>query len=260
LSACLFAAGCSGGSGSSAASVTVAVSPATANTRAGDSQQFSASVTGSTGTGVTWSVNGVAGGNPTFGTIDATGHFTAPATLPQPNSVSVQAASQSNPGVQGTSAVTLMNPIPVVTAINPTTIGLGQFILVVTGSKFVNGATVLFGGAALATTFVSATELAASGSASAAQVGSVTVTVQNPNPGLIVSASSRVATVTSGQVATPTAAVRFLEQSTFGPTSVGLNQLGQTGFTPFLIDQFNARGHQSGIDTTGFFHQRANGN
>jgi uncharacterized protein (DUF1800 family) len=82
--------------------------------------------------------------------------------------------------------------------------------------------------------------LAASGSASAAQVGSVTVTVQNPNPGLIVSASSRVATVTSGQVATPTAAVRFLEQSTFGPTSVGLNQLEQTGFTPFLIDQFNA--------------------
>jgi uncharacterized protein (DUF1800 family) len=238
--ACLFAAGCSGGTGSSPAAVTVAVSPATASVRAGDSQQFSASVTGSTSTGVTWSVNGVAGGNPTLGTIDATGRFTAPATLPQPNSVSVQAASQANPGVQGTSAVTLMNPIPVVTAINPTTIGLGQFTLVVTGSKFVNGATVLFGGAALATTFVSATELAASGSASAAQVGSVTVTVQNPNPGLIVSPSSRVATVTSGQVATPAAAVRFLEQSTFGPTSVGLNQLEQTGFTPFLIDQFNA--------------------
>ncbi len=47
-----------------------------------------------------------------------------------------------------------------------------------------------------------------------------------------------VTTTTTSQAVTPVAADRFLEQSTFGPTSASMSQLEQTGFTAFLNDQF----------------------
>src|SRR5262245_51918219 len=56
-----------------AAGVSVSVSPTTANIRAGDSYTFKASVSGSSNTSVTWSVNGMKGGSATVGTIDANG-------------------------------------------------------------------------------------------------------------------------------------------------------------------------------------------
>jgi uncharacterized protein (DUF1800 family) len=81
--------------------------------------------------------------------------------------------------------------------------------------------------------------LTATGTATAAQVGSVTVTVKNPDPGSVVSTTSKIALVVAGEAATPAAVVRFLEQSTFGPTPALLTQVQGTGFTPFLTDQFN---------------------
>jgi uncharacterized protein (DUF1800 family) len=235
--------GCSGG-GSSAPPpppvISVTTAPPTANIRAGDSLAFAATVTGTTNTGVTWLVNGTAGGNATVGTISPAGLYTAPNALPNPNSVNVQAVNVVNGTSQGSSAVTLQNPIPVVNAVNPTTIGVGAFTIVVSGSKFVSGAKVIFGGAPLATTFVSGGELAATGTATTAEVGIVPVTVQNPDPGSVTSTTSKNETITSGQVATAAATVRFLEQSTFGPTTTLVTQVEQTGFTPFLNDQFTA--------------------
>jgi uncharacterized protein (DUF1800 family) len=242
---CLIAiatAGCAGltnGNGSVQPAVTTA--PATAAVRAGSAQAFSASVTGLSSPSVTWAVNGISGGDSTVGTIDATGNYTAPATLPTPNMVTVQATSSANPSIHGNSTVTLENPVPVVSSISPTTIGLGAFTLIVTGSKFVQGAQVMFGSTALATQFLSSTELAATGTAVASQAGNVTVTVQNPDPGTITSTTSKTALVKNGgQIQTAAAAVRFLEQSTFGPTPALVNQLQQRDFTPFLSDQFAA--------------------
>jgi uncharacterized protein (DUF1800 family) len=232
-------AGCAGLAGNSGPTTPkVTTTPAMASVREGDTQAFTASVTGLTNTSITWSVNDIAGGNATVGAINAMGVYTPPATLPNPNMVSVQAASQANPAIMGISTVTLLNPIPVVTAISPTTIGLGSFNIVVTGSKFVSGAKVMFGATALTTTFVSSTELVASGSANAA--GNVMVTVENPDPGAIVSTTSKIEAVVSGQTVTAAATVRFLEESTFGPTPALLTQVQQTGFTAFLNDQFNA--------------------
>ena len=232
-------AGLTGGNGSVQPAVTIA--PATAAVRAGSAQAFSASVTGLSSSLVMWAVNGISGGDSTVGTIDATGNYTAPATLPTPNTVAVQATSSANPSIHGTSTVTLENPVPVVSSISPTTIGLGPFTLVVTGSKFVKGAQVMFGSTALTTQFLSSTELAATGTAVASQAGNVTVTVQNPDPGLITSTTSKIALVKNGgQVQTAAAAVRFLEQSTFGPTPAFVNQLQQLDFSAFLNDQFAA--------------------
>jgi uncharacterized protein (DUF1800 family) len=235
----LAAAGCAAGSNTSA--MTLVTGPLTDTVRAGDpAVQFSAMLNGTPTSAVTWSVGGVVGGNSAVGTISTSGLFTPPSAVPNPNVETVQAISTSNSSVMGQSTVTLQNPIPVVVSISPTTLALGPFTLIVTGSKFASGAQVMFGGIALATQVTSATELTASGMASMAHAGSVVVTVENPDPGAIVSTTSKTAQVVTGQAETASAAVRFLEQSTFGPTPTAMTQLEGTGFTSFLTDQFAA--------------------
>jgi hypothetical protein len=160
---------------------TVTVSPSTANIRAGDSFAFSAAVSGTTNIAVTWSVNGTAGGSAALGTIDSKGNYTAPATLPNPNTITVRATSAADATVSGSSNVSLLNPTPVLTGINPASVGTGNFSLTVTGSKFVSGAQVLFGSTPLQTTFISATQLTATGAA--ASSGNYAISVTNPAPG-----------------------------------------------------------------------------
>lgn len=247
---CLLAvlqAACGGGGGASsgpppppAQTVSVSVQPSTATVRGGDTQQFTATVSGTTNTAVTWTVNGIAGGDDTVGRIDSNGLYTAPATAPSPNGVTIRATSAAVPTAAGSASVTLLNPIPVLNAVNPGTAGVGSFTLVVTGSKFVNGAQVVYGTTPLTTTFVSPTTLVARATATAADAtaGSVAVTVSNPNPG---SASSAVVSlrVVSGNRVSAAAAARFLEQATFGPTAELITQVQQVGFESFLQDQFN---------------------
>src|SRR5882724_771090 len=167
----------------------VTVTPATANVRAADIQQFGASVKNVMDQSVTWSVNGTAGGDATVGRISATGVYTAPAALPNPASVSIEATSVSDKALSGSSMVSLGNPVPTVTAVSPASVAVGNFSITVTGTKFVNGAKVMFGGRALTTKFVSATQLTATGTTTASQKGtSVQVTVSNPDPGAMTSA------------------------------------------------------------------------
>jgi uncharacterized protein (DUF1800 family) len=218
----------------------VTVTPATAAVRAGVTQAFAAAVTGNANTSVTWSVNSVAGGNATTGTIDTTGLYTAPVNLPTPNTITVTATSAADTTKTGTSALTLENPVPVLTAVSPNTIAPGSFSLTLNGSGFIKTSAVTFGGQALTAMYVSWTELQAVGTATVAQVGSVPVVVQNPDPGAAAS-SSLTATVVGGESpVSAAAAVRFLEQSTFGPTPELVSQVQQDGFAPFLQVQLAA--------------------
>jgi hypothetical protein len=78
------------------------------------------------------------------------------------------------------------NGTPVIAGISPlkTTAGSAGLTLTVTGSGFINGASVLWNGTALTTTFVGATQLTATVPAAAlTTVGSADVTVSNPAPG-----------------------------------------------------------------------------
>src|SRR5271163_2803370 len=127
---------------------TLTISPTTANVRAGSTQQFTPSITTKP---LTWLVNGVAGGSATTGLVDANGNYTAPATLPSPNSVTIEAEESSKNSVNTSSAVTLWNPIPQISSVSPSSINVGNFTLTITGSDFVSGATVSFGGANLTT-------------------------------------------------------------------------------------------------------------
>jgi uncharacterized protein (DUF1800 family) len=216
--------------------INVQVSPATATMLAGGQQSFSATVTGSTDQNVTWSVNGAAGGATATGTITAQGMYTAPAVLPSPNTITISAASVVDATKQGTGAVTLQNAVPVLTGLDPSPMGVGGFVITVMGSGFGGGATVTFGGQALKTAFVSQTQLTATGTV--AQAGNVPVTVTNPSPGGGTSGVLMAQIVNNGTVVSAAAAVRFLEQSSFGPSAEQVNQLQQTGFDALLQSQF----------------------
>jgi hypothetical protein len=222
----LFLSGCAATTGNKIQpppppTLAVTVSPSTANIRASDAFAFSATVTGTTNTAVAWSVNGTAGGSAALGTIDSKGNYTAPAALPNPNTITVRATSAADVTVSGSSNVSLLNPTPILSGINPASVGTGNFSLTVTGSRFVSGAQVLYGTTPLQTAFVSSTQLTATGAASSS--GNYAISVSNPAPGS--SSSSSVNLQVTGSTQAPNCSSMSLGQG----ASLG-------GFVPFPAD------------------------
>ena len=107
-----------------AAPVTVSVAPASVGVPVSTTRQFTATVTGSSNTAVTWSVNAIIGGNSIVGTISGSGLYTAPAVVPNPANVTIQAASAASPSSVGTATVTVQPPAPppVTVSIAPTNV------------------------------------------------------------------------------------------------------------------------------------------
>jgi uncharacterized protein (DUF1800 family) len=77
--------------------------------------------------------------------------------------------------------LSVLNPIPIVTTLTPSGFSEGTTTVTVTGSQFVYGAQILWNGAPVSTTFVSATQLVAS--IAAPNPGTYPLLVSNPNPG-----------------------------------------------------------------------------
>jgi len=100
-------------------SATVTVSSSSSSVVLGNTQQFTATVTGISNTEVTWSVNGVSGGNSTVGTISSAGLYTAPQDLPNPSNVTIKATSQANSSASGNGVLTITSDITVSVATNP---------------------------------------------------------------------------------------------------------------------------------------------
>ncbi len=97
----------------------VTVSPTTASVPGGATQQFTATVTGTSNTAVTWSAGGVAGGNSTVGTISSSGLYTAPTTVPNPSTVTITATSVADGVTSASATVTVTQAISV--TISPST-------------------------------------------------------------------------------------------------------------------------------------------
>ena len=109
--------------------VTLTVSPVSASLFATQTQQFTTGQSSSGGSGVTWSLTPAG-----TGSIDATGLYTAPATVATQQSVIVTAASNTGTTETATATVTLL---PLV-AVTPTTASLSggqtqQFAAVANG-------------------------------------------------------------------------------------------------------------------------------
>ncbi|HEX3156121.1 MAG TPA: Ig-like domain-containing protein, partial [Candidatus Angelobacter sp.] len=90
----------------------VSISPGSATIAAKATQQFTATVTPIPNSGVAWSVDGIAGGNASVGTIDGNGLYTAPATS---GTHTVTATSKDSPTSSASAQVT----VPAGLSINP---------------------------------------------------------------------------------------------------------------------------------------------
>jgi hypothetical protein len=127
-----------GASVAAMAAVSVSVSPLTATVPAGKTQQFTATVAGATNVGVTWTVNKVAGGDATVGTVSTTGLYTAPAAVPSPTAVTVTATSKADTTKSGSATVTVSKAAAVAVSPLTATVPAGktqQFTATITGAS-----------------------------------------------------------------------------------------------------------------------------
>ena len=106
LSICLMLLTMASTAGAASAAM-VTVSPSSVTIPAGGDQRLTATVTGSSTTAVTWTVNNIPGGNSTVGTIDNTGRYAAPAQPPVGWTVTVRATSVANPSASAACAITV---------------------------------------------------------------------------------------------------------------------------------------------------------
>jgi hypothetical protein len=91
---------------------TVAVSPATISLAIGTTQQFTATVNGQANSQVVWAAGGTPGGNAAFGTISASGLYTAPSVIPSSN-VTITAVDASDSQASATASIGFFDPTAV---------------------------------------------------------------------------------------------------------------------------------------------------
>ncbi len=89
--------------------VTVTVTANSPNAYQGETDQFTATVQNAASAAVTWQVNGMDQGSPSFGTINTSGLYTAPIVVPSQPTVTVTAVLQSDSTKTGSSSVTILS-------------------------------------------------------------------------------------------------------------------------------------------------------
>jgi hypothetical protein len=117
--------------------VTIGISPTSALSIIGSSQQFTASISGTTNTGVNWNVSGTGCTGTACGTVSASGLYTAPPAVPNPAKVSVTATSVADPAKSATATVTIL--LPIIVTLTPASANVvtgrqQQFTATVTGN------------------------------------------------------------------------------------------------------------------------------
>ena len=212
--------------------------------RVSNSLNIGLTVNGTTNTGVTLQVNGIAGGNASIGTAvlntDGSITYTAPAVVPTPsNVVSLTVTSVDDPTVSISHNISVLNPIPILTSANPMTFSMGSTTVVLQGQSFINGAQVLVNGSPAPTTFNSGGQLTAT--VNPTEPGNLDLQVQNPSPGPATSADliAQVQGTPPNLAVSPEDASRFLDQATFGATDGDIHHLSQIGYQAWLNEQFN---------------------
>lgn len=121
----------------STGNISVTIQPDGATLFLGQTQQFQATVIGTSNTSVTWSVNGISGGSAGAGTISASGLYTAPAILPAESNATIKATSVADANASASITVTLEDDIAV--SVSPTsasvpTMGAQVFAASVSGT------------------------------------------------------------------------------------------------------------------------------
>ena len=109
--------------------VSISVAPATVNLQSGAQQQFSASVSGTSNTAVTWSASG--------GTVSTSGLYLAPSAA---GTYSITATSAADSSKSASAVITVSQPTAITVSISPGTVAMPekwqlQFAATVSGSS-----------------------------------------------------------------------------------------------------------------------------
>ncbi len=223
--------------------------------------------------GVTWTVNGIAGGNTAIGTVSDRGLYTAPATVPMQSDVTVTATSTAYPAKSGSVTLSITQVQPRLWGISPTAVPAGAFTLKLNGASFPTNVAVKIGDLNAAVTRVSATQLLASATAPSTWLGKTQPvqvwatglgTIGSDVVNLSISASAPAPTPAPSPAPTPApspspspapapapspapgpgqgtanlATARFLEQATFGANATSVARVQSLGQEAWLTEQF----------------------
>ncbi len=220
--------------------IIVSLLPPSATVSTGAAQVFTASVTGTgnPSTAVTWSVNGVAGGNANFGTLVSNGSasavYTAPAAPPTPATVTVTATSVADTSKSANASVTVvcsgansMSPSSANVALSATQTFTASFCPAPTTTIVwdVNGVP---GGNATFGTIVSTSANAAQYTAPTNLPPNNPVTIHAVADAATVSASVTIVSTVSVTVAPPGVSVAITQRTTLTPTVAGTSNTAVT--------------------------------
>lgn len=109
--------------------ISVSMAPYSQTVQVGGTQQFRAIVSSNgANQGVTWSVGGTGCSGASCGTIDATGKYTAPASVPDPATVTVTATSVADPRWFAASTIAIVAVLgeSFSFSMNPTSVAFGN--------------------------------------------------------------------------------------------------------------------------------------
>jgi len=205
-----------GGSASAAVTLTSpqTISPTSASVPLGATQQF-------TSAGATsWTA--------VYGTVSATGLYTAPSGL----SSSTDTVTAIGPQGTAAASITLIPPTPVITGAGTNgALPLGIFTATITGTGFLSNSVAFLNGVPLSTTY-SGGSLSVTGFAG--QPGPTNLTVGNDSA---ISAPFAVQVGVPNALVSPAAARRFLEQGAFGPTPTDAATVQTIGPAAWIAQQ-----------------------
>ncbi len=215
-------------------------------------RHLKATLNGKAVTGIMWSVDGSIAGDARQGAINKEGLYTAPATLPPKNPVTILASVSSNGKTLTSSKQLLIHlPKPHINNVAPRAFKPGPYELTINGSQFLPGAKLFVNGKEVPAQLVSDKQITTKGTAQ--ELGVLELLVMNQ--GKINSATYKKVAVTAdgkplpnpepSPTPTPTppptptpapapdlkkiAAARFLEQASFGPVAADMNAVMQSG-------------------------------
>ncbi|MBV8673791.1 MAG: hypothetical protein JOZ33_10185 [Acidobacteriaceae bacterium] len=212
-------------------SVGISVSPTSVTLSVKGQQQFKATVTGTSNTGVNWTVTGIGCVAGSCGTITSAGLYTAPATIPNPALATVTATSVADPTKSASASVVIQSASSISVTVHPAS------VQVATGAQQQFTATVN------GTTNQAVTWKLSGGGCSGSACGTIsgtglyTAPVSVPSPASVtVTATSVADPAQSGSASITVVAVPKL---TISPANPQVKPQGQI--------QFSASGPQSGV-------------
>jgi uncharacterized protein (DUF1800 family) len=223
----------------SATPVTVQAAQSTVQVQGVD--VFVASQQGTAATGGQWVVLGGSAN----GSIDAAGNYTAPSTVPNPNSVSVGYILGNEISM---ATVTVVNAAPVISSVSPAQISSLSSSIEVIGSGFLQGSVLSVGSTQIPTTYIDSSHLSAIVTLSSPLNTTLAITATNPGNGVSQSSPYDI------QAVFPTIAV---QPSTLTGGPITLTVSG-AGFAPGDVVTLNGAGlittvnSSTSITATGF--------